>query len=36
MKALNEFFLMVVFTLFLDKVHVFANFTFNLDGETQL
>ena len=34
MKALNEYFLMVVFTLLLNKVHVFATFMFNLDSET--
>ena len=33
MKALDEYFLMVVFTLLLSKVHVFANFMFNLDRE---
>ena len=33
MKALDEYFLMVVFTLLLNKVHVFANFMFNLDRE---
>ena len=26
MKALDEYFLMVVFTLLLNRVHVFANF----------
>ena len=26
MKALNEYFLMVVFTLLLDRIHVFAIF----------
>ena len=31
MKALDEYFLMVVFTLLLNGVHVFANFLFNLD-----
>ena len=30
MKALNEYFLIVLFTLFLNTVHVFANFVFNL------
>ena len=34
MKALSEYFLMVVFTLLLSKVHVFANFMFNLNRET--
>ena len=34
MKALDEYFLMVVFTLLLNRVHVFANFMFNLDRET--
>ena len=29
MKALDEYFVMVVFTLFLNTVHVFANFVFN-------
>ena len=33
MKALNKYFLMVVFTLLLNKVNVFANFMFNLDRE---
>ena len=32
-KALEEHFLMVVFTLLLNRVHVFANFMFNLDRE---
>ena len=36
MKALSEYFLMVVFTLLLNRVHVFANFMFNLDRETAL
>ena len=31
MKALNEYFLMVVFTLLLNRVHVFAIFMFNFD-----
>ena len=35
MKALDEYFLMVVFTLLLKRVHVFAKFMFNLKGETQ-
>ena len=30
MKALDEYFLMVVFTLLLKRVHVFAIFMFNL------
>ena len=34
MKALDEYFLMVVFTLLLNEVHVFAIFMFNLDRET--
>ena len=29
MKALDEYFLMVAFTLFLDGVHIFANFMFH-------
>ena len=29
MKALDEYFLMVVLTLLLDRVHVFAKFVFN-------
>ena len=33
MKALDEYFLMVVFMLLLNKVHVFATFIFNLDRE---
>ena len=28
MKALDEYFLMVMFTLLLNRVHVFANFIF--------
>ena len=31
MKALDEYFLMVVFTLLLNRLHVFAIFMFNLD-----
>ena len=31
MKALIEYFPVVVFTLLLNRVHVFANFMFNLD-----
>ena len=31
MKALDEYFLMVVFTLMLNRDHVFALFTLNLD-----
>ena len=34
MKALNEDFLMVVFKLLLNRVHVFAIFMFDLDRET--
>ena len=34
MKALDEYFLMVVFTLLLNAVHVFANFMFNVNRET--
>ena len=34
MKALDEYFLMVVFTLLLNTVHVFASFMLNLDRET--
>ena len=34
MKALDEYFLMVVFTLSLNRVHVFANFMCNLDRKT--
>ena len=34
MKAVSECFLMVVFTLLLDRVHVSANFMFHLDRET--
>ena len=35
MKALNEYFLMVVFALLLDRVNVVVNFIFNLDRETR-
>ena len=35
MKALDEYFLMVVFPLLLNRVHVFAIFMFNLDREMQ-
>ena len=35
MKALDEYFLMVVFTLLLNRDHVFAIFMFNLDRETK-
>ena len=35
MKALHEYFLVVVFTLLLNRLHVFANFIFNLDRETR-
>ena len=31
MKALKEYFLMVVFTFLLDRVHVFTIFMFNLN-----
>ena len=34
MKALDEYFLMVVFMLLLNRVHVFANFMFTLTRET--
>ena len=34
MKVLDECFLMEVSTLLLNRVHVFANFMFNLDRET--
>ena len=34
MKALDEHFLMVVFMLLLNRVHILANFMFNLDRET--
>ena len=33
MKALNEYFLMAVYILLLNRVHVFAYFLFNLDRE---
>ena len=33
MKALNEYFLMVVFTLLLSRVPVFANFMLELNRE---
>ena len=33
-KALDEYFLMVVFTLLLNTVQVFANFMFHLNRET--
>ena len=35
MKALDEYFLMVVFPLLLNRVHVIANFMFNLNRETR-
>ena len=35
MKALDEYFLMVVFTLLLNRVHIFAVVVFNLNRETQ-
>ena len=34
MKALDEYFLMVVFTLLLNRVHDFTHFMFNLNRET--
>ena len=34
MKALDEYFLMVVFILLLNQVHVFAILMFNLDQKT--
>ena len=34
MKALDEYFLMVVFMLLFNGVHDFANFMFNFDRET--
>ena len=34
MKALDEYFLMVVFTLMLNGVYVFVNCIFNLNRET--
>ena len=34
MKALDEYFVMVVFTLLLNRLHVIANFTLNLGRET--
>ena len=34
MKALDEYFLMLAFTLLLNRVHVFANLKFNLNRET--
>ena len=34
MKALDEYFLIVVFTLLLNRVHVFVNFMFNMSRET--
>ena len=34
MKALDEYFLMMVFTLLHSRLHVFAIFIFNLDRET--
>ena len=33
MKALDDYFLMVVLTLLLNRAHVFANFVFNLNRE---
>ena len=34
MKALGEYFLMVVLKLLLNRLHVFANFMFHLSIET--
>ena len=34
MKVLSEYFLMVVLTLLLNRVCIFANVMFNLDRET--
>ena len=34
MKTLDEYILMVVFMLLLNRVHIFANFMFNLNRET--
>ena len=34
MKALDEYFLMMVFTLLLNRVHVFVNFMFNMNSQT--
>ena len=33
MNALDEYILMLVFTLLLNRVHVFGNFVFNLKEE---
>ena len=33
MKALDQYVLVVVFTLLLNRLHAFANFMFNLDRE---
>ena len=33
MKALNEYFLLVMFTLLLNGVHVLANFMLNMNRE---
>ena len=35
MKALDEYFLIAVFPLLLNRVNVFANFMFNMDRETR-
>ena len=35
MKALDEYFLMVVFTLLLNGVHVFVSVLFHLDRDTK-
>ena len=34
MKALDKYFLVVVFTLLLNRLHVFAIFMLNVDRET--
>ena len=34
MKALDEHFLMMVFTLLVNRIHVFTIFMFNLDRQT--
>ena len=36
MKALDEYYLMVVFMLLLNRFHVFANFMFKLFGHGEL
>ena len=35
MKALDKYFLMVVFTFLLDRAHMFANLMLNLNRETR-